>query len=139
MRLLTHIFSSATDVSEFKRQLATPNVPKFSVGLIALAEKHVDWEVKVIILQPINSTLCTINVCPTALVSSCARTAYTVISNSTSIPACRFTITVSKIFEWFRAHTHGYSSARSCITVIFHVAFYRWQSGSSQSMEKVGG
>ncbi|KAI0320268.1 rRNA processing/ribosome biogenesis-domain-containing protein [Amylostereum chailletii] len=36
-RLLLHIFSAATDIPEFQRQLATPNVPKFSLALIALA------------------------------------------------------------------------------------------------------
>ena len=52
MRLLNYIFSAATDVPEFQRQMATPNVPKFSLALIALAEKQDDREVKVCILQP---------------------------------------------------------------------------------------
>lgn len=47
MRLLNHIFSTATDVPEFQRQLVIPNVPKFSLVLIALADKHGDRDVKV--------------------------------------------------------------------------------------------
>lgn len=51
MRLLNHIFSTATDVPEFQRQLATPNVPKYSLALIALADKQEDREVKVCAAQ----------------------------------------------------------------------------------------
>jgi len=35
------------DVPEFQRQVATPNVQKFTTALIGLAEKHVDLEFKV--------------------------------------------------------------------------------------------
>ncbi|KAJ7180313.1 rRNA processing/ribosome biogenesis-domain-containing protein [Mycena crocata] len=42
VRLLRVIFSAATDVPEFQRQVATPNVAKFTAALIPLAEKHVD-------------------------------------------------------------------------------------------------
>jgi hypothetical protein len=41
------IFSAATDVPEFQRQVATPNVSKFTAALIPLAEKHIDTELKV--------------------------------------------------------------------------------------------
>jgi hypothetical protein len=41
------IFSAAADVPEFQRQVATPNVLKFTTALIPLAEKHVDTELKV--------------------------------------------------------------------------------------------
>lgn len=47
MRLLSQIFSGATDVPEFQRQISTPNVPKSTAALIYLAEKHNDREVKV--------------------------------------------------------------------------------------------
>lgn len=47
IRLLALIFSSATDVPEFQRQLATPNVPKFSTALISLVDKQYDRELKV--------------------------------------------------------------------------------------------
>lgn len=47
IRLLCQIFTSATDVPEFQRQLATPNVPKFSAALISLADKQHDRELKV--------------------------------------------------------------------------------------------
>lgn len=46
-RLLCHIFSAATDIPEFQRQLATPNVPKFSLAVLALADKHHDRELQV--------------------------------------------------------------------------------------------
>jgi hypothetical protein len=57
MRLLNHIFSAATDVPEFQRQLATPYVPKFSVALISLAENQDDREVKVIIPHSVDHKL----------------------------------------------------------------------------------
>ncbi len=46
-RLLTHIFSVARDTPEFQRQIASPNVPKFSLALIAIAEDHPIRELKV--------------------------------------------------------------------------------------------
>ncbi|KIJ56927.1 hypothetical protein M422DRAFT_23065 [Sphaerobolus stellatus SS14] len=45
-RLLQYIFLSAIDSPEFQRQIATPNVPKFSAALITLAEKSDDPELK---------------------------------------------------------------------------------------------
>lgn len=47
LRLLCHIFSTATDIPEFQRQLATPNVPKFSIAVLTLADKHHDRELQV--------------------------------------------------------------------------------------------
>ncbi|KAI0774417.1 rRNA processing/ribosome biogenesis-domain-containing protein [Fomes fomentarius] len=40
IRLLRLVFSSASDVPEFQRQLCIPNVPKFVHALIALVEKE---------------------------------------------------------------------------------------------------
>ncbi|KAJ6539553.1 rRNA processing/ribosome biogenesis-domain-containing protein [Mycena capillaripes] len=51
VRLLRVIFSAATDVPEFQRQVATPNVAKFTAALIPLAEKHVDTELKILVLS----------------------------------------------------------------------------------------
>ncbi|KAJ7240352.1 rRNA processing/ribosome biogenesis-domain-containing protein [Mycena haematopus] len=51
VRLLRVIFSAATDVPEFQRQVATPNISKFTAALIPLAEKHVDTELKILILS----------------------------------------------------------------------------------------
>lgn len=47
IRLLTHIFSVVTDIPEFQRQIASPNVPKFSLQLIIIAEGHSSRELKV--------------------------------------------------------------------------------------------
>lgn len=46
-KLLCFVFTSTTDLSEFQRQTATPNVPKFSSALISLVEKQSDDELKV--------------------------------------------------------------------------------------------
>ena len=46
-RLLTHIFSVAIDIPEFQRQVASPNVPKFSLALVQFAEDHPSRELKV--------------------------------------------------------------------------------------------
>ncbi|KAJ7711107.1 rRNA processing/ribosome biogenesis-domain-containing protein [Mycena metata] len=51
VRLLRVILSAATDVPEFQRQVATPNVSKFTAALIPLAEKHADNELKILILS----------------------------------------------------------------------------------------
>ncbi|KAJ7368529.1 rRNA processing/ribosome biogenesis-domain-containing protein [Mycena albidolilacea] len=51
VRLLRVIFSAAADVPEFQRQVATPNVLKFTTALISLAEKHVDTELKILALS----------------------------------------------------------------------------------------
>ncbi|KAI0050180.1 hypothetical protein FA95DRAFT_1555880 [Auriscalpium vulgare] len=51
VRLLLHMFSAALDIPEFQRQLATPNVPKFSAALLALAEKHENHAVKLFALD----------------------------------------------------------------------------------------
>ncbi|KAJ7498714.1 rRNA processing/ribosome biogenesis-domain-containing protein [Mycena latifolia] len=51
VRLLRVVFSAAADVPEFQRQVATPNVTKFTAALIQLAEKHVDVDFKTLILS----------------------------------------------------------------------------------------
>ncbi|KAJ7639023.1 rRNA processing/ribosome biogenesis-domain-containing protein [Roridomyces roridus] len=51
IRLLRVIFSGATDVPEFQRQVATPNVSKFTAALIPLAEQHLDAELKILIMS----------------------------------------------------------------------------------------
>ncbi|KAF7355498.1 Pre-rRNA-processing protein rix1 [Mycena sanguinolenta] len=51
VRLLRVIFSAATDVPEFQRQVSTPNVSKFTAALIPLAEKHADTELQTLVLS----------------------------------------------------------------------------------------
>ncbi|KAJ6490373.1 rRNA processing/ribosome biogenesis-domain-containing protein, partial [Mycena vitilis] len=51
VRLLRVIFSAAADVPEFQRQVATPNVLKFTAALIPLAEKHADTELRISMLS----------------------------------------------------------------------------------------
>ncbi|KAH9077235.1 hypothetical protein EDB83DRAFT_2311797 [Lactarius deliciosus] len=45
-RLLTYIFSVAIDTPEFQRQIASPNVPKFSLALTIVAEDHPSRELR---------------------------------------------------------------------------------------------
>jgi hypothetical protein len=47
IRLLSQIFNMAKDVPEFQRQVATPNVSKFSLVLIGLVQNQTDKELKV--------------------------------------------------------------------------------------------
>ena len=47
IRLLRTIFTAALDITEFQRQVSTPNVLKFTTVIIALAEKHGDTDLKV--------------------------------------------------------------------------------------------
>ena len=46
-RLLRTIFTTALDITEFQRQVSTPNVLKFTTAIIALAENHGDTDLKV--------------------------------------------------------------------------------------------
>lgn len=50
IRLLRCIFTGASEVPEFQRQVSTPNVPKFSQALVSLGEKTDNEELKVISL-----------------------------------------------------------------------------------------
>ncbi|KAJ7490368.1 rRNA processing/ribosome biogenesis-domain-containing protein [Mycena galericulata] len=54
VRLLRVIFTAATDVPEFQRQVATPNVAKFTAALIPLADKSIDVELKTLILSTLS-------------------------------------------------------------------------------------
>jgi hypothetical protein len=45
VRLLSTVFTSVLDMPEFLRQVITPNVQKFSLALITLAESHVTEQV----------------------------------------------------------------------------------------------
>jgi hypothetical protein len=47
IRLLSQIFTMAKDLPEFQRQVATPNVPKFSLVLVGLVQNQTDQELKV--------------------------------------------------------------------------------------------
>ncbi|RPD67014.1 hypothetical protein L226DRAFT_477086 [Lentinus tigrinus ALCF2SS1-7] len=51
MRLLRLVFSNATDVPEFQRQLCTPNVPKFANALIAMAGKETNPELYLLAVE----------------------------------------------------------------------------------------
>lgn len=41
------VFSNATDIPEFQRQVSTPNVPKLTAALVLFLEKDADLELKV--------------------------------------------------------------------------------------------
>lgn len=47
IRLLTYIFVNTTDLPEFQRQISIPNIPKFSLSLITLAERQEDHGLQV--------------------------------------------------------------------------------------------
>lgn len=47
VRLLRAIFTNAKTITEFQRQVSTPNLPKFSAALVLLIEKHADGELRV--------------------------------------------------------------------------------------------
>lgn len=47
MALLVGVFEATAGNAEFRRQIATPNVPRFAASLVVLAEKSSDEAVKV--------------------------------------------------------------------------------------------
>ncbi|KAL1723421.1 rRNA processing/ribosome biogenesis-domain-containing protein [Schizophyllum commune] len=57
IRLTYTIFSAATDVPEFQRQISTPNVPKFATAIIPLVEKYTDVELKTLCLQTLSQLI----------------------------------------------------------------------------------
>ena len=52
MALLVEVFEATARNAEFRRQVATPNVPKFAAALIVLAENGLDDGVTVCIPHP---------------------------------------------------------------------------------------
>ncbi|KIM46351.1 hypothetical protein M413DRAFT_441439 [Hebeloma cylindrosporum] len=62
LRLLRVIFTAATDISEFQRQVAVPNVVKFTTATLHLAENHSDIELKILCLETIT---CLVAIYPT--------------------------------------------------------------------------
>lgn len=52
MALLVDVFAATVGNAEFRRQVATPNVPRFAASLVVLAEKSLDEGVKVCIPHP---------------------------------------------------------------------------------------
>jgi len=47
LRLMRVIFTTATDISEFHRQVCIPNVVKFTTAILSLADSNGDPELKV--------------------------------------------------------------------------------------------
>ena len=47
LRLMRVIFTAATDISEFYRQVCIPNVVKFTTAILTLADSSGDHELKV--------------------------------------------------------------------------------------------
>lgn len=58
VRLLRTIFTTALDITEFQRQVSTPNVLKFTTALTALAENQGDTDLKVNLIEHITIILC---------------------------------------------------------------------------------
>ncbi|KAH9049102.1 rRNA processing/ribosome biogenesis-domain-containing protein [Lactarius hengduanensis] len=54
-RLLTYIFSVAIDTPEFQRQIASPNVPKFSLALTIVAEGHPSRELRLLAIDSLSA------------------------------------------------------------------------------------
>ncbi|TCD69857.1 hypothetical protein EIP91_005934 [Steccherinum ochraceum] len=51
IRLMRRVFTGAMDVPEYQRQVCTPNVPKFSLALVAVGQKTSDVELKVLVFE----------------------------------------------------------------------------------------
>jgi hypothetical protein len=50
VRLLRYVFIAAIDFPEFQRQFSTPNISKFGLALVSLADKQDDVEMRVRLL-----------------------------------------------------------------------------------------
>lgn len=56
-RLLTYIFSVAIDIPEFQRQIASPNVSKFSLALTTVAEDHPSRELRLLAVDSLSALI----------------------------------------------------------------------------------
>ncbi|PSS35412.1 hypothetical protein PHLCEN_2v1567 [Hermanssonia centrifuga] len=112
IRLLRYVFTNATDVPEFQRQVSTPNVPKFSLALINLADKHEDQDVKL--------------VTPNSYISHLtSRIARILIHPFPTLP------------QWFDTKTYDRTAIRSRVETIFCLTSY-WREGwFSKPLEKI--
>ncbi|PFH51374.1 hypothetical protein AMATHDRAFT_3040 [Amanita thiersii Skay4041] len=54
VRLLCTVFNSAMDVAEFQRQVSIPNVPKMTIAVVALIEKHANLRFRVFLLTALS-------------------------------------------------------------------------------------
>ncbi|KXN89565.1 Proline-, glutamic acid- and leucine-rich protein 1 [Leucoagaricus sp. SymC.cos] len=57
IRLMKTIFARSHEISEFRRQVATPNIPKLLVALIPLVEQNGDVELKVVAMSTLTSLI----------------------------------------------------------------------------------
>ncbi|KAG8901834.1 hypothetical protein FRC00_004232 [Tulasnella sp. 408] len=57
IRLLFRIFSSATHMTEFQRQVSIPNVSRYALAMIALAEKEVSISLQATILETLHALI----------------------------------------------------------------------------------
>ncbi|TDL29691.1 hypothetical protein BD410DRAFT_758724 [Rickenella mellea] len=51
IKLLAFIFVSTLGVPEFQRQLAIPNIPKFSLAIVTLVQKNNDQDLKILVMD----------------------------------------------------------------------------------------
>ncbi|GLB33999.1 putative rRNA processing/ribosome biogenesis [Lyophyllum shimeji] len=51
IRFLRVIFSAGAGIPEYQRQVATPNVPKFTAAILGLAEKQEEEDLRILILE----------------------------------------------------------------------------------------
>jgi hypothetical protein len=58
IRLILQVFSESVHNLELQRQLANPNVPKFTAALIAFVERDCDLEVKVSSMLSLSGSTC---------------------------------------------------------------------------------
>ncbi|KAG8896569.1 hypothetical protein FRB99_008832 [Tulasnella sp. 403] len=57
IHLLFSIFSTATHMTEFQRQVSTPNVAKFASSIVALVEKNQDRSLKIVVLDTLTALM----------------------------------------------------------------------------------
>lgn len=136
MRLLTHVFSVAIDTSEFQRQVASPNIPKFGLALIVVAEDHQSRELKVSHYESIFSYWLTV---PSATRHRRAvRVGTTLSYYFQGSPRTAFCI-VSSPIQWLCGTASGRFARSSYIPTVFSPSCHWGEGWCSHIVEEIRG
>ncbi|KAI0346803.1 hypothetical protein BDW22DRAFT_1386488 [Trametopsis cervina] len=107
IRLLRYIFTTATGVPEFQRQVSTPNVPKFSSALMSITEKRDDVELQTLCLKTLAHLLVNYPTLHRPLQQSLSSTVLRYLNGSSPKPVPHVLLEASSTLYSVLHHTGG--------------------------------
>lgn len=105
IRLLAFIFISTTSLTEFQRNVVTPNIPKFSYALLSLMEKQPDEELKVLCLDVLATVVPLYPTLHRQLTSSLSTTSLNLLNGTANATSEAIVSSASRLHA--RLHTTG--------------------------------